>query len=406
MTRTAEPARPDVHVLIVGGGVAGLEAALALRALAPERIGVEVVAPELHFYYRPLAVAEAFGGPRVRRWELADLARSGGFDFTLGMVERLDPEGHAVHLRQGPPIFYDMAVLAYGVRSDPAVPGAFTFRGPADVEAFARLLDEVEEGAVERLLFAVPTGTVWPLPLYELALLTAARLRERELGAEVVFVTSEPAPLALFGRWASDAVRAALEEAGVEIHVSTYAVEATGEGLATVRGGTLPAGRVVSLPRLSAPEIGGVPRDRAGFVPVDAHGRVLGLEDVYAAGDLTTFPVKQGGLATQQADAVAEAVAAAAGEAIEPTPFRPVLRALLLTARGARYLRVEPTGGRGESSEASEEPLWWPPGKIVGRHLAPFLADLGILDATPGPEPDVLEIEIEEAALHLLNWPR
>jgi sulfide:quinone oxidoreductase len=154
-------------------------------------------------------------------------------------------------------------------------------------------------------------------------------VRKRVLDLELSLVTSEPAPLALFGRRASEAVRAALEEAGVEVHVSTYAVEATGEGLVTVRGGTLPASRVVSLPRLSAPEVGGVPRDRAGFVPVDAHGRVLGLEDVYAAGDLTTFPVKQGGLATQQADAVAEAVAAAAGAPIEPTPFRPVLRALL-----------------------------------------------------------------------------
>ena len=92
---------------------------------------------------------------------------------------------------------------------------------------------------------------------------------------------------------------------------------------------------------------------------------------MYAAGDLTNFPIKQGGLAAQQADAAAEAIAAASGVEITPTPFTPVLRGLLLTGLTPRYMRAEV--GTNES-ELDTEPLWWPPGKIVGRHLAPFLA--------------------------------
>ena len=131
-----------------------------------------------------------------------------------------------------------------------------------------------------------------------------------------------------------------------------------------------------------------------------------GLRDVYAAGDLTAFPIKQGGLAAQQADAAAEAIAAHAGAPLDPRPFSPVLRALLLTGKTPVYMRVELGGGHGETSTAADEPLWWPPGKIVGRYLAPFLAELGVLDLSPEPDEDVLRVELDAAGAHMLRWPR
>src|SRR5439155_1412840 len=95
------------------------------------------------------------------------------------------------------------------------------------------------------------------------------------------------------------------------------------------------AERIVALPTLEGPGILGVPRDDHGFIPIDDRGRVRGLDDVYAAGDAVDFPVKQGGLACQQADAIAEHLAAQAGAPVEPLPFRPVLRGKLLTGRGS-----------------------------------------------------------------------
>ena len=99
---------------------------------------------------------------------------------------------------------------------------------------------------------------------------------------------------------------------------------------------------------------------------------------MFAAGDATTFPVKQGGLAAQQADAVAEAIAASAGADIDPQPFRPILRGTLLTGGPARYLRADISGAAGDDSIVSGDALWWPPNKLTGRYLAPFLsAQLG-----------------------------
>jgi len=135
--------------------------------------------------------------------------------------------------------------------------------------------------------------------------------------------------------------------------------------------------------RLRGRPIGGLPQDENGFVPTDEFGWVLGLTDVYAAGDLTQVPIKQGGIAAQQADAVASAIAADLGAHTRPTEFRPVLRGLLLTGGPPHFLRADPDR---HSSFESTQPLWWPPGKIVGRHLTPFLAEqLGL--RTDYPEP-------------------
>ena len=110
------------------------------------------------------------------------------------------------------------------------------------------------------------------------------------------------------------------------------------------------------------------------FIPVDAVGRVTGLEDVYAAGDITTFPVKQGGLAAQEADVAAARIAADAGADVAPQTFEPVLRGLLLSG-SPLYFRAEVSGGRGPASTADPEPLWWPAAKIASRYLSPYLAE-------------------------------
>ena len=101
------------------------------------------------------------------------------------------------------------------------------------------------------------------------------------------------------------------------------------------------------------------------------------MRDVFAAGDATAFPIKQGGLAAQQADAVAEAIAASAGAGVHPQPFRPVLRGLLTAGGAARYMRARIATGTGDDCAVSERPLWWPPNRLCGRYLAPYLSSRG-----------------------------
>jgi sulfide:quinone oxidoreductase len=235
------------------------------------------------------------------------------------------------------------------------------------------MLADLEEGYAHRVAFVVPTDTAWTLPLYELALMTARQAWS--MGRDRIrfsLVTPEERPLALFGAPASEAVAELLKQHAIDFVGSSYASVGHGYVLADPGGRRIEVDRVVALPTLDGPDLWGVPADAAGFIPVDRHGRVPGLTGVYAAGDGTTFPIKQGGLATQQADAVAETIAAAVGAPVQPEPFRPVLRGMLLTGGDERYLRHDVAGGAGEG-ELADHALWWPPTKIAGRYLAAYL---------------------------------
>jgi sulfide:quinone oxidoreductase len=387
--------RSPLRVLIAGGGVAGLEAALALRALAEERVSVRLVAPEADFTYRPLAVAEPFRVAEVLRFPLEALVREAGADLHRGAVAEVDAARRLVRTREGEELPYDVLLLALGARAREAVLNALTFRGREDGPALSALLDEALNGELRRLVFIVPAGVAWPLPLYELALLTGTYLTDTGTrGVELAVVTPEDAPLTLFGAAASEAVRELLDIRGIELRLRTTALSFDAGVLHVAPDGHLEADRVIALPRLEGLALSGVPHDRAGFVPTDEHGRVTGIDSVYAAGDLTQFPIKQGGIAAQQADAAAETIAADAGAPIEPARFRPVLRGLLLTGIFPRYLRSEV--GK-DVSTVDVEPLWWPPAKIVGRHLAPFLAKhLGLSEAPPpGAREGAVTVEVE-----------
>src|SRR5688572_284924 len=168
---------PDV--LIAGGGVAALEAALALRALGEGAIRVEVLAPEPQLWYRPLAVAEPFALGQVRHFDLGDLISQAGATLSQGQLVSVDATRHIAYTAPGGGVSYSTLLIAGGAAPRPAVEGALTFRGPADTEKIERLLAEIETGEVRRVAFAVPAGAVWTLPAYELALLTAGWLAAR-----------------------------------------------------------------------------------------------------------------------------------------------------------------------------------------------------------------------------------
>jgi sulfide:quinone oxidoreductase len=380
------------HVVVAGAGVAGLETALALQALAPQHVSVELIAPESEFVYRPLAVAEPFQVGEVRRFPLARLVEAAGAELRPGTFAAVDPEEKRATLTDGSTVEYDVLVLALGAQSLPAVPGALTFRGaPADNEELGRLLERITTRDLQRLVFTVPAGSTWPLPLYELALLTGEYLAEHLTHAELTVVTPEEHPLGLFGTRASEAIALLLEMRGIGLRTAATPLEFEDGILELAGGGAIAADAVVALPKLEGPSLEGIPQDEHGFVPTDEFGRVAGLTDVYAAGDLMQSAIKQGGVAAQEADAAAEAIAADAGAPVQPSPCRPVLRGLLLSGFVPRYLRHE----EGGPSLVDTQPLWWPPGKIVGRYLSPFLAvHLGLATGSQAPPPDAIPIEV------------
>jgi sulfide:quinone oxidoreductase len=388
----------DPHeVVVAGGGVAALEALLALQDLARRRVRVTLLAPAEEYIHRPMAVAEPFGLAEARTVDLHQFASAHGAVHVREALARIDDATGEAVTSSGRRIPYDSLLVAIGARAVEVLPGALTFRGPPDSPAYARLLDEIEAGAVSRLVFAVPPGVSWTLPLYELALMTAARASALGRKLHMTLVTPEPAPLAIFGRRPSDTLTALLRESGITVRLgSAEAME--GGGLLLGSGEWIAADRVVALPRLAPPELPGLPRSARGFVPVDEYGAVDGLDGVYAAGDLTWHPVKQGGMAAQQADAAAQAIAARAGADVVPRPFRPVLRGVLLTGGAPRYMRRERGG---EPGDTSVNPMWWPSGKVAGRYLSSYLADdetaRPLHDVSEGGELAAIELALEAA---------
>ena len=133
--------------------------------------------------------------------------------------------------------------------------------------------------------------------------------------------------------------------------------------------------RVVALPELYGPSVRGVPLGEHGFIRVDAFGQLPDAGPIFAAGDATEFPVKHGGIASQQADTAARAIAALSGAAVTPAPFDPVIDGMLLTGGKPLYLTAQITGGHGFSSEISEEPTSSAPAKIAAKYLAPRLEE-------------------------------
>ena len=371
------------RVLIAGSGVAAVEAVLALRHLAGRNFQLDLLAPEHALEHRPASVAAPFGLGAPPPLDLQELARR--YDVTLveGELSGVDAVDRRALLTSGAARAYDHLLIAVGARPEPALEGALTFRGPVDVPAVERVLGEVASGRRHHIVVVVPPGATWPLPAYELAVMAATRTR-RAAGATVTLVTAEREPLWIFGDDAGRAVRELLEDRGINVCTAARAAHVTDDVLWLESGKAVIGDTVFSLPRLVGPRIAGLPSDDAGFLPTDAHGYVRGVRQVLAAGDATTFPVKQGGLATQQADAAAAAIAQELGVAVDARPFAPVLRGLLLTGGAPIYLRaeLEPEGGRRSGTarqrrltgEVSSRALWWPPGKVAGLYLAPYLS--------------------------------
>jgi sulfide:quinone oxidoreductase len=369
---------PPLRVVIAGGGVAGIEALLALHALAGDRVELTLVAPTTDFVYRPLAVAEPFALGHRRRTPLAEAADRAAANFVHAPLTSVDTTSRTVRLGDGETLPYDALVLAMGAAAEPAFGDghAFNWDDTCEADAIGGLLRDLEEGHSQRLAIVIPPGPGWPLPAYELALLISSDARGMGMNPEITLVTPEQAPLAIFGPRAVQVVSEELKRAGVQVELGAYAELDPGSPRSIIMrpsGRRLDRARVLSLPRLRGRAPHGVRADADGFVSVDVHGRVAGIEGVWAAGDGIDFPVKFGGLAAEQADAVAADIAAEAGAMVERTPFRPVLRGRLFTDRGPLYMRYDAAGGDGEG-EATTRALWWPPSKINGRYLAAWLA--------------------------------
>jgi sulfide:quinone oxidoreductase len=370
-----------MEILIAGGGVAGLEAALALHSIAGERARLTIVAPDPDFTYRPLAVAEPFALGHAQRVPLSQLAEEIGAEVVIDAVVGVDDAAREARLRDGGTRAFEALLLAPGGRAVVGVEGATTWWPGGDPDVYGGLLRDIDEGYTKQLAIVVPPGAVWPLPAYELALMTAGEAQAMgQHDVQVTVVTPERAPLSLFGEQASQAVAEELSRAGVQLRAGVVARSDHGGLLLEPTGERLEVQRVYAVPRILGPGIEGVPTDDEGFVVAGDDALVEGCERTWAAGDAVVSPVKFGGLATHQARRAAASIARLAGVADVPDPGEPVLHGRLLVGHRMRRLR-----GRGDADGA---PLWWPQGKVAGEYLPRWLAEHGVAPPASHEPPD------------------
>jgi sulfide:quinone oxidoreductase len=346
------PAPQPFQVLIAGGGPAALEAALRLRRCAGDAVQIMLLAPDADYVTRPMVVLEPFAAGHVERRPLHELAARAGATVRVGSLATVDAVGHQVTTEAGDTVSYDALLVAVGARALEPAPQVLTFGVHDSAEQMHGAIQDLELGYLRSIAFVVPGPESWALPIYELALMSAQRAWETGQRPQ--------------------------RDAGVMLRTSVHA-DLGEPGAVTLHPGgeRIPVQRIVTLPRLAGPDIPGLPLDADGFIRVDRHQGVEALEDVWAAGDATSFPIKQGGLACQQGDAAAEAIAAGAGAGNDPAPFEPVLRGVLITEHASRFMRRDASGGAGDDAKVTASAMWWPPTKIAGEELSQVLEDVG-----------------------------
>jgi sulfide:quinone oxidoreductase len=341
----------QLEVLVVGGGIAGVEALMALADLGESRLRLRVVAAQPSFVLRPQLLGAPWGGGPLQI-DLARLCGAFGAEFTAGTVTDVDASAYRVGLADGTTLAYDRLLLAPGAR--PALP----YTG-AHVLGFGALPRELAASGAGSVAIVVPPGTSWTLPAYELALLTAAHGR-----GVVRVVTAEAAPMEAFGPGARPSIWALLRRRGVA--VETGSAPEIGADVGDL------ADTVIALPLLEGPALGGVPLDCRGFVRVDPAMAVVDTKHLHAAGDATNRPIKQGGLAAQQADTATAELVRSCGGRPPAVAYEPVLRGKLIAAGGEK-LFLRRALDRPDPGQASPDRLWEPAGVVCAWRLARWL---------------------------------
>ena len=118
---TPEQGSALLPIVIVGGGVAALEAILALRADAGDDLPIEFICPNDRFSYRPLSVLEPFSDVAPLTVELDRFAEEQRVALRRDFITRVRPTEHAVETDSGEAIGYRALLVAVGAQASPAL---------------------------------------------------------------------------------------------------------------------------------------------------------------------------------------------------------------------------------------------------------------------------------------------
>jgi sulfide:quinone oxidoreductase len=363
-------------ILIAGSGPGALEATLALAEcgyLDPE---ISLISPQTTFHYRPNLVMEPFGVSQTASYNVGEIIRHPRVQQWEGTLERVDAAAGKAWSPEGDEFSFDALIVATGTKPKIDLPApAITLGAPGSLDALKDVAAEIDAGAVRNVLFTIADAPSWQIPLYEFALMSAARA-EQQSGQQIAIavVTPEGLPLESLGVENSATVARLCNELGVVVRTGLTVATYDGETAVLSDGEHVAVDRLFAIPGLSAVVPEGLPLDAAGFIPVDEHQLVVGTDNVYAVGDVTNFRVKQGGLASAEADAAVEAIEASLGTRESAEPFNREIHAILLSHE--RRVPLKAKIGDLSSESLPAEPLDGPAQKIHSRLLSERLRDI------------------------------
>jgi sulfide:quinone oxidoreductase len=329
---------PPPRVVVLGAGVAGLEAAFLLESRLSGRVDLDVVYEDDKFVLRPNLVYVPFGADHAASslWVAETLARK-AIKCQQGRVEGVDADIGRVHLADGRQLPYEHLVIATGAAPwMQAVPGlqehAASIWGPAEMttlrERFTHLRGRAREGSRQRALFVVPPHNRWSPPVYEVALMFDTWLRRERVREQVElgFVTHEASFVEAAGPRMHEIIEREFAERGIDALASERLLEARAHEASFADGRVERFDLLVTgPPHRAGARYDGFPVDEHGFLHVESATRqVVGHPEIYAPGDAGDFPLKDTFLALLQADAAADHLATLVSRRQFKRTFEPV----------------------------------------------------------------------------------
>jgi NADH dehydrogenase len=294
------------HVVIVGGGFGGLEAA---RGLRKAHARVTLIDRTNHHLFQPLLYQVAMAGlsPADIAAPIRNLLRrQRNTTVLMGEVVGVDADARRVLLADTA-LSYDYLILATGARHsyfgrdewEPHAPGLKTL---ADATAIRRRIltaferaeaeDDPEKRAAQMTFVVVgggPTGVEMAGALAELARHSMAEDFRRidPTAARIILLEAGPRLLSAFSENLSAKAQAALERMGVEVRVGARVEAVDGESV-TAQGERIPTGVVIWAAGVAASPVGkwlGAETDRNGRVKVAEDLSVPGHPEIFVIGD-------------------------------------------------------------------------------------------------------------------------
>ena len=299
------------HVVIIGGGFAGL---WATRALASAKVRITLVDRGNHHLFQPLLYQVATAGlsaPDIAAPLRHILRTQKNVEVRMAAVTGIDTNAKRITLDDGSALDFDYLLLASGATHAyfgndawaEHAPGLKTLDDALDLRRKLLLAFERAEAATDPaerdawLHFAIvgggPTGVELAGTLAEIARHTLKdEFRNIDsTQARVRLIEAGPRILAAFPEDLSEKAKEQLEKLGVEVSLGTPVKEINANGY--VLGDTfVPAKTVVWAAGVAASPLGamlGVPLDRAGRVQVQPDLSIPGHPDIFVAGDLASL---------------------------------------------------------------------------------------------------------------------